>query len=69
MTSNEPNPTNTASDSSVSPRQVVRNPEERGRREVETNEIIDEMMRRLTPILMDKISQMITDVMACKCCS
>jgi hypothetical protein len=32
------------------------------------NRIIEELLRRLTPRLIERINQMITDALACKCC-
>jgi hypothetical protein len=31
--------------------------------------VIDELVKRLTPLLIEKIEQLITDALACKCCS
>jgi hypothetical protein len=33
------------------------------------NKLLEELIKRLTPLLLNKINDLITDAMNCKCCS
>lgn len=35
----------------------------------DTNQIIDELMRRITPRIMDRLIELINEALSCRCCT